>query len=305
MKQQGYTLVEVLIALSLASLIAWGLATFYCYYRAVYDYQKAMMEMTDNGVLASHFIRMLLDTAGDSGCLSLNNRIVNDHIHHDEKRFLSWAMLSPDEIHQNIDKPIQKNTAVLAFNFMDSYRNQLISDMTSIHTLILNEKPSFKVGDILMISNCERADIFSVQDVYIKNHQQIINVNGNLPRYHQFDEVSKWMQVIIYIANTDRQDSLQQSIPALYMQLNHEPVEEVVEGVSDLRILIPKKNQGDTQSVDAFSLRGLASAPAISKRKRISVSVTTTNITPVVINTKNTPLKNHLYHTWQFNDDVL
>ena len=77
---RAFSLLEILIAMALGSFISLGLADLYFSYERNYQFQKAMMQATQNGILASNMIETLLSQVGYAGCLSLKNVKITSHI---------------------------------------------------------------------------------------------------------------------------------------------------------------------------------------------------------------------------------
>lgn len=221
-RYQAFSLLEIMMAIALGSFITLGLADIYFSHQRSYQNQKALMQATQNGLLASNTIETLLSQDGYAGCLSLDNLQVTNHISESQND------LAPTSL---------PGSSVLQLNFMSPDINDVLQKMTSRNYITVSESPKFDKGDIVMISDCHKADIFIIDDVYTKDDTQVIYTNSNLSVYKEGAIVSHWMQPILYVANTDRVDDLGRAIPALYWHQLNGSDDELVEGVSQFKVI--------------------------------------------------------------------
>ena len=237
---KAFSLLEILIAIALGSFVTLGLADIYFSHHKNYQYQKSIMQATQNGMLASNLIATTLSQAGYVGCTSLDNIHITNHIDANNE-ISAIKILSKNDLQSSLSNTPLLDSSLLQLSFMSSQLNDVLQDMTSNHYITVSDTLTFEKGDIVMISNCIKADIFTIDDVYIKDEQQIIYTNDNLAIYKKGDVISQWRQPTLYIANTDRYDNLGNVIPALYWHQLNGSDDELVAGVSHFYVKINNK----------------------------------------------------------------
>jgi type IV pilus assembly protein PilW len=72
-RQQGLSLVELMIAMTLGLFLIWGVLQSFLTSRQVYDMQQALSRIQENTRMAQEFIAFDIRSAGDYGCASGDN----------------------------------------------------------------------------------------------------------------------------------------------------------------------------------------------------------------------------------------
>lgn len=103
--------------------------------------------------------------------------------------------------------------------------------------VIADHNFAFKVGELLLLANCEQANLFQIKEVY-KNW---ITPQQKFPeRYEQTDsQISRLLTQVYFIADTGRTNQAGNPIYALYYRnLNGSAAQqnEWIEGVEDMQI---------------------------------------------------------------------
>jgi hypothetical protein len=156
---------------------------------------------------------------------------------------------------QAVVKQRMAGSEALQLSYLASDHTVLAEDMQSPHYLKLSLQRQYHVGDIMMISNCLHADIFTVDDTYKRGGQQVIYTKADLSQYQQGDAIGLWMQPIFYIATTKRKSPDGQWISALYWHVLKGDDEELVAGVNDLKIALTDMDAAVNQIKIEFNTR--------------------------------------------------
>lgn len=248
---KAFSLLEILIAIALGSFITLGLAEIYFSHHKNYQYQKSIMQATQNGMMASSLIETILAQTGYVGCSSLDDIHISNHINSDDE-ISAVKILNKNDLQASFSNTPLSDSRLLQLSFMSSQINDVLQDMTSNHYMTVSDALPFDKGDVVMISNCTKADIFTIDDVYIKDSQQIIYTDADVGIYKRGDIISQWRQPILYVANTERHDNLGNLIPALYWHQLNGSDDELVEGISHFYVTI--KNKKITIHLTSISL---------------------------------------------------
>ena len=76
---RGFTLVEILVALFLGSLLMSGLMTVYLHVKSSYRIQNALVTVQERERFAAYFFRRAIHHAGDAGCEKDNKLVDQEH----------------------------------------------------------------------------------------------------------------------------------------------------------------------------------------------------------------------------------
>jgi type IV pilus assembly protein PilW len=175
-KQSGYSLIEILIASMLGLLLSAAvLSILFSTYRS-YKLNTAIEEVQENGALALFFIKTDLSALGFSSCFEkgLNNAnilslgVIGEHLY------------AHREIVGNLYT--YKESDSITFVTTLSKSSELLHNMHTVHSSVdvLNER-LFKQQQELFITDCNKAELFSVSDVWQEqlSHDRSYNKDSN------------------------------------------------------------------------------------------------------------------------------
>lgn len=261
-QQQGFSLVEMMIAMVVGLMLLGGVITVFAGTKRSAQMNSAMALLQEHGRFAMNSIVSDVRMAGFQGCADsrvkatiratlaptddyaetyLSSSLIEDDG--------SWTPQGPDNFSAQvgIGKPVAGTHAV-SVQF-GSPETRLIEPMTTVaDTLeIRGNLPDIVTdGDLALVSNCQVADIFMVTNVAggALQHSAIGN-NGNnrlsAPYGRNPEERAQVMRFeanIYYVGDTTRTDVQGNAVYALYRQswpYDRPPV-EMVEGVSNLKV---------------------------------------------------------------------
>ena len=265
-KQQGLSLVELMIALTIGIVLMTGVAQMFLSSKQVFSTQKGVSRVQETGRLAMEFLARDIREAGYMGCLSRTafnytstlNDPDDDYMLDFETAIKATAATATDDLGVNLEpKPIGP---VLALRSAAGAGVGLASDKTNKANLdVYNTGESsggchsgLCVGDILAITDCAKARVFQASTVQPNKSGTEINIvhasaSGKIPPGNAFSnwddddpasqfkkgsEVIKIRTRLYYIADADPGDDNVR--PGLYMKEGLDPSVELLKNVEEM-----------------------------------------------------------------------
>ena len=235
-REQGYSLIELMIAISLSLFLSVGIINIFIYSKNIYQLTQNLNIIPTKARLAlnllSHDIRM----AGFIGCVRLIDVMtLNNHLSANTS-LVVWhkgyttAKLSLPKLAQ-----YQKDSDAILIQFLDP-NTFPVNEAKSRHISLVN-KMAFQPKDTLLISDCQHAEFIHWNNIHLIYSYQI----GS--------EIGFFNKIIYYIADTRRMNEMGQPIYALYRRnLNqsfYKPI-ELIEGIKRMSIKLGMKNTDGT-----------------------------------------------------------
>lgn len=188
--QRGLTLIELLISIVIASFLLIILVQIYFETKNAQVLQAAITDVEFNASRTISILSSELKRAGHIGCAHLSQ-----------------------------DFPLNSNNFISANNIIVGKDNEIqiryvdlpgvILKQISAGTLVASHEKEFKENDILMISDCHKAEVFTVKAVQATDSLQ--NITPNEPLKNVYDENAEIGRVVnnrYYLDNTDAGHSL-------------------------------------------------------------------------------------------------
>lgn len=296
----GLSLVELLIAMVLGLTLAAGVSQVYVGNNQTQRDQEAHMRMQENGRFAIHFLSQEIRMAGYMGCTSsLDSESVTNTLDGPPSSFQpdtgiqGWESghgggTAPGDIFNTVDdRPLEStsggNWDTTGGNQMDAMDALPGSDIVRIwgtstgtsaaitdipgqgaDTVVESDITEIAEGDILLLSDCERAEVVQACNVNIVSGQMRSALSsgctpGNdVPRGSGIGaggELVKLKGTMFYVS---KRGGIASNPPALFRrELDNQaglgPPEELVEGIESIQILYGLNVDNDSQqSVDAW-----------------------------------------------------
>lgn len=215
-------LVELMVALLLAMLVLSIATTLYLSAQASFTHVNAMSEIQENSRLIAELLRLPIQMAGQIGCGKLTE---------DFPIFNSTAYPLTTK-----NKILIKDNEITVRSASQEV-NTLMKNMRSLRVFYLSSVPKFSVGDVLIISDCQRADVFLVAEVEITHELQRLTAVQPLSKlYGAQSEVSKLEIKRFFVKDTGRKFSNGEAINALYVDDLQSHVNELVQGVNVMQV---------------------------------------------------------------------
>lgn len=214
-RQNGLTLMEVMISMSLGLILCTILYSFFTMSYRQYQFIEQFAQMQEAGRFATTVLTSLIRNGGYSGCTQALSLEQNEYL----------------QIH------FAAENDVLFIQGMSANTVDLLQDMTSSRDLLVDDRIRFSSNDLYMISDCEKSDVF--HPLFVQRHQesQSLKIDRDIKRFNRGAVVGKLDSRWIYVAETDRKNTTGQGIHALYLKNRNGESIEFVEGITKMHAL--------------------------------------------------------------------
>lgn len=195
----GFTLVELMVAMTIGLIILAGVAQIFTSSRATYVVQEGLARVQENGRFAMEFIAQDLRMAGYAGCVNINQALnadaglsvtnhlngtdpatnfgPNGHIQGYDYDTSSWDPVLPagffaaGEVQPNTDVLLIRRASDNPIGVVPPYMP------TPAAALQLTAGNGLSLDDIVIVSDCENVDIFQITGPTDPNATGAINHN--------------------------------------------------------------------------------------------------------------------------------
>jgi type IV pilus assembly protein PilW len=269
-KNKGMSLIELLIAMLIGSLMMVGVVTLFSSNKRIYKEQNSMGRLQENARFAIEILIKDIRMAGYAGCAdsissvtnNLNNSTNDDNLYNFENAIEgseSKANWQPSNSNDQVAS-IAANTDAITIRYMQPSGITIdnpYSPPTS-SSLFVNDGSTLSDGDIVAITDCSDADIFQItndpsnnptppKDTVVHNAGAQPtgpgNAGGGISKTYGAD--AQFLVMVnrrYYIADADGD-----GISGLYRIENTETVgTEMIEGVERMEILYGEDTNLDT-----------------------------------------------------------
>ncbi|MCB1858086.1 MAG: PilW family protein [Gammaproteobacteria bacterium] len=271
--QQGFGLVEVLIALVLGMVLSIGMANVFISSKQAYRTQDALSGVQQNGRYAMEVLTRNIRMAGYQGCANLEivephviaNNMPGSGVFNFEEAVHGYAVdnngafkpaYSGTKPGQADPGRIVNGTDMISVSRADDCGAYLVGNMLADNANIqLNPDNTcnFAAGDLVLISDCKTSDLFRATSVangakMTIAHANNMNSSNRLSKPYGSDaQVFRYTQSDYYIGTNAFNE------PALYVRVNGGAATELVEGVEDMQFDYGEDTTSD-RSVDRYSV---------------------------------------------------
>ena len=278
--RRGFSLVELLVAMTLGLLLTSGMISVFAGNRASSELNAAIANMQENARFALDAIAADARSAGFQGCIGVQSgatRIVakNAPTASYIATATSGSVIGSDDDWKPDPPPtfVEGNhsavpgTHAVSLQFGESDEYLLRSEMTNAggptpNAVIKLARPmtGASAGDFAIIANCDQADLFAISELKKGGenllHKVSHNDSGSLgtaygnARTIGQTSVMLFRSNVYYVGDTDRDSVDGNDIFALYRQslpfgdLDNNPPVELVSGVENMRIAFGVRESG-------------------------------------------------------------
>lgn len=257
-KQSGFSIVELMISISLGAFLTAGLINIYVSNRASYAVQEGLARLQENSRFAQHFFTQDIRMAGLQGCNHIDSKAptnivstlggnetftTNDVVSGHQAGVSTWTPAIPAWLTANLASgtAIAPGTDVIIVRKQAAQDVNLTANMSSNAAAVtIANKIAFANNDIVFITDCESTDIFratSGTTATSINHTTAGNTTGNLSKAYQTDaRVTRLETIAYYVKDTGRTNNSGNPVFALYRQLVNGTEEELIEGVENIQV---------------------------------------------------------------------
>lgn len=217
---RGFSLIELIVAISLSLLLFNGVVALYSSFKRHYNYAETFASVQENARIITQIFYTELATAGYVGCGKLSPYF---SVIHDTNSNLQWSIQGYDaatatqvfSLPSSGKASVAPNTDVILI----TKAQEVVADvlqMDDLNSVLVNSYPSFKNNDIVIISDCTKANIFQIKNISQANANQQIYPYQLSALYEKHAQVSRWINRIYYVGNTGRKNNHNQTVYALF-----------------------------------------------------------------------------------------
>lgn len=270
-RYHGLSLIELMIALSIGTLLALGVMSVFLANRESSVVESALSRVQQSGRAAVELVNKDIRRAGYIGCSSIGGRADVAATGFAAQRLTAYtrdstaATLTPSVATGDpayvLRDVVRPGTDILVVDYADYFGNDLVAAgaaISGVNTSFSlasadNKACGLAAGDLLLLSNCLTTHIFRLDSASAcSSGSTTVTLTGSdnagagaaVPfLYEQGSDVAEYFEFLWYVADTGR-DQNGQDVFALYRLASNQPVsaaQEMVEGVEFFRIEVGER----------------------------------------------------------------
>jgi type IV pilus assembly protein PilW len=228
---RGFTLLEFLLSLSIGLGLISLLFVFHIHLKHKSQWIQALGELQEASQIAFSWLSRDAHRMGFIGC----PRLAETHLHHPHwtaKTSLQAWQSGSSLVNPSLPLPTRarKDSDAILFRFADPIGVPVIQAKGK--TIQLQENTDFVAGELVLISDCENAELFRWQSDKLR------------AAYQEDAQVRRLHEVLYYVGETDRKNLTGKKIYALYRQNRHPKLYSIplVDGIERLSLRYGIKN---------------------------------------------------------------
>lgn len=218
---KGETLIELMLAIMIGLLLIGLLLEIYLGCEKTYRWQSEISMVTNNARSAINILQTDIKLAGYIGCA----RLTADFplINHTEQ-----TLTAKNKLHLTNNTIVIRHASLINAALVESMRDAMI--------LHANKKMHVNKGDVLIVSNCQYAEIFIAKEVGQSRDVQIILSSSPLNYLYGKDaELSRLEVNQYFVAKISRKDMHGKPIYALYLKDIKQHKTELIENINNMQ----------------------------------------------------------------------
>ena len=234
--EQGYSLLEFILAMSLSLFLSVVIINIFIYSKHIYQITRNLNAILNKAPLAFQLLSQDIRMAGFIGCVRLIDVLTLKKHLSTETSLIVWHKgFTTSKIGLPKLARYQKDSDAILVQFLDP-NTFPIKEAKSKHIIFVH-RVLFRPTDVLLISDCQHAELIYWNNIHLTNS------------YQMDSEIGLFNKIIYYIANTGRLNEAGKPIYALYRRnLNqsiYKPV-ELIEGIKSMSIRLGMKSSDGT-----------------------------------------------------------
>lgn len=247
---QGITLIDLMISLTISLILLAGSTSFYFLNKVTYQIETALARMEENGRFLSYYLLTRLSHSNNYGCLQ-NVTSVNNLIRDQTVAFGPGGVFGVDGLANGFAPALPSHitgtpvpgTDVIGFSGASTNNILLTShDMAAqVNPLNFHDDVPIKEGDAVVVTNCEVADLFiasSGTNANTVTHHVAYNTSNALStRYESNSQVFLYETESFYIQDTGRVNADNQPVYALVSENMYHEIKEIAHGVEQMQVV--------------------------------------------------------------------
>ncbi|MBV1878161.1 MAG: PilW family protein [Pseudomonadales bacterium] len=280
-RSSGFTLIELMIALTIGTILISGLTKIFANVSLTYRVDNAIARVQENGRFAADFLIKEFRLIGYQGCIDPETVVTNIIANNPPVTNISQASIRVYEVgtgawSPTIDPsiadlstqafpPIVGSDVITIQRASDldvSLSGNLTADNANIQ--ISSNPASFAANDLIIITDCESIDLFRATGVSTSggtvtiSHSTSTNSTPSLSKAYQMDaKVMRFYSYTFYVRDTGRDNYAGNPVYALYRRDADGNSVELIEGVANLQLLYGEEIAGGLTRYVPASQAGL------------------------------------------------
>lgn len=244
--EAGFSLIELLLGVAITILLVDMLTPVCLNLVRQHTRLNDKITLSENAQFAEFILRKEIQTAGFCGCNHLNRLNIHYHLSRFYLPMVAVQLFSPTSL--VMSKTIHPESDILLIEKMSEKTNSFLG-YSNAHSIKVNKKTEFRVGDPLIIADCTQADIFIPQTISNQSAFQLLTFNKPLVgHYHHHAEIGKLIAKAFFVQSTARKNRYGQPIKALYSyDVIHHGKTEWVTGVEAMKVFYAVANDDDNR----------------------------------------------------------
>ncbi|MEX2475651.1 PilW family protein [Marinobacter sp.] len=258
--QLGLSLVELMVALALSTTLIFGVFTVYLDSSRTSQVSNALARTQEAARIATDIMARDMRMVGFQGCADPDDvtlNVIADNPPTDdffETTLRGWEVTDGTWANGTefdgtaVESNAKVGSDVISVQRGETMGIELVGNMKADNANVQlkgDDVERFAQNDIVMISNCEAADLFRISSQPSSDtwaHGNNVNSTNRLGRAYTEDaRIMRFSSSVYFVADTGRDDVQGNDIFALHRQINQLdgtllPPEEIVEGVENLQI---------------------------------------------------------------------
>jgi type IV pilus assembly protein PilW len=240
-KQNGLTLIEILIAMVIGLFLLAGVMQIFLGSQRSYRLQDNLSRMQENGRFAMDFITRDIRMAGAMGCVEtsdIKSRLDPGSVFDDFNESIIGNNGTPSN--PNAPDSITVNSMLPTDIFVASPGSLTPEEVKELQkdTLSVDSTSSLRNGNIIMVTNCDEGEIFEITSLTSTS----IGHEGGLQSGYREDAQVYKANFVSYSIYQDPDDTEKRS---LARDLNDKGLDVLVEYIDDMQILYGEDTSGN------------------------------------------------------------
>ena len=245
-EQQGVTLIELMISLALGMLLIISMPQLYLSHKHTSLRQEGIARLSENGRLATELLARLIRRSGDFGCTGARESDLVNHLTMEMQGLhgIEGGLGNQPPVPDQITVRYAETELVSALRDIDDPYNPAVNPdpLSATAMIFVDDGSEIEAGDQIALGDCRRGDIVEVNQVTTSEGISQLSITGCSSCTHHYaagSEVRKIRQSRLFIRKGI------QGEPALYLQVNDNPPQELIEGVENMQITYGEDIDGD------------------------------------------------------------
>lgn len=261
----GFILLEVLVSLSVSTFMLASLLQLFLAQKKMYDSTHAFVQVQENAYWAMGLLKQSIHRSGYIGCMKLT---MDTDLYNPTEELLTANNYLTINDEQMAPAKKTDHTDHLTVRYLDSNTASIQHHMDSHHHVVTDNLVDFKVGDLIMIADCDKADMTRIKTIKHQANQQWLELEHPIRYYTKGSQVGKIHIETYYIADSQRYDHKNNPTRSLFIATptHHD---ELIEAIDDM---ILRETSNEPISVIEISLE-LNSLTAPVYQKTVSTTV--------------------------------